>query len=48
VLKNHCQVRRHRMLIFPPRPAPGNLAVTGAAWRYGPQPSLMASTTTLL
>jgi hypothetical protein len=31
VLKNHCHIRRHRNLIFPPHPAPGQSGVTGHA-----------------
>jgi hypothetical protein len=34
VLKNHCQVRRHRVLIFPPRRAPGQSSRHRTAGRY--------------
>ena len=35
VLKNHCQVRRHRVLIFPPCRAPGQSSRHRTAGRYG-------------
>jgi hypothetical protein len=47
VLKNHCQVRGHRVFIFPPRRAPGQSSCHRTAGRYGQADVFAALTTTL-